>query len=86
MAERARWAFQRLLTVSPRKLPDQASLTKEFVLSQDCDNGFLAFLGYDSDFDLSRLNIVDRIRSIALRKDDLLLWMRGNSTAPGCCF
>jgi hypothetical protein len=32
-------------------------------------------LGYDGDFDLARSNINDCIRSIALRKNNLFLWM-----------
>src|SRR5260370_26797932 len=62
------------------RLSDQASLTEEFVRPQDCDNGFLALLGYDGDFDLALSNIHDRICIIALRKDDLSLLMCRNQT------
>ena len=40
--------------------------------TQECDNGFLALLGYDSDFDLALLDIENRIGGITLRKNDLL--------------
>ena len=35
---------------------------------------------------IAATDIENRIRSIALRKDHLLLWMRGNDTALGRCF
>src|SRR5258708_1019603 len=60
------------------RLSDQASLTEEFIRPQDCDNGFLALLGYDGDFDLALSNVHDRICSIALRKNDLSLLMCRN--------
>jgi len=55
--------------------------TEEFIRPQDCDNGFLALLGYDGDFDLALSNVHDRICSIALRKNDFSLLMCRNQAA-----
>jgi hypothetical protein len=62
-------------------LPDQASFPQKFIFSEDCDNGFIALLGYDGNFDLARLDIDDRFCRIALLEDNDLLFMRGNSPA-----
>src|SRR4030081_1750034 len=65
------------------RLSDQASLAEELVRPEDCHNGLLAFRGYDSDLHLARLDIMDRIRGIALREDDLLCRMHGDDAALG---
>jgi hypothetical protein len=57
------------------RLADQASFTHEFVSTQERYHGFLALLGYDSDFDLAFFNIENCISVIALRKDDFGLAM-----------
>ncbi|MFK4650649.1 hypothetical protein ABIF97_000583 [Bradyrhizobium japonicum] len=40
---------------------------------QNAHHGFLALLGYDHNLDPAFLNIEDRIRHVALRKDNLIL-------------
>jgi hypothetical protein len=69
------------LSTRGNRLSDQASFTHEFVDTQDRDDGFLALLGYDGDFDFAFLNIENRIGLIALRKDDFALAMFCNSSA-----
>jgi hypothetical protein len=68
------------------RLSGQAPFPHEFVSAQDCDHGFLALPGYDGDFDFSFLDIENRVRVIALRKDDFFLAMLRNDSAIGCGF
>jgi hypothetical protein len=62
-------------------LSDQATFTKEFVGTQERDNGLLALLGQHCDFDLAFLEIENCIRGVALRKKDFSLSVRGNGPA-----
>jgi hypothetical protein len=50
------------------RLSNQASFAHKFVWSQERDDGFLALLGYDGDFDLALPDIENRIRILALGK------------------
>ena len=56
-----------------QRLPGEASFAEEFVRSENCDDGFLALLGNDGDLHLAFLDVEDRIRRVALRKDGLVL-------------
>jgi hypothetical protein len=49
------------------------SFANKFVWPQQCDDGFFALLGHDGDFDLALLDIENRIRVVALSKNDLFL-------------
>ena len=60
------------------RLSDQASFANKFVWPQERDDGFLALLGYDGDFDLALPDIENCIRIVALGKNDIFLRMRGN--------
>jgi hypothetical protein len=56
----------------------KTSLTTEFTLPQNSDHGFLSLFGDNGQFNLAPLNIKNRLRLIALRKDDLGRMMVGN--------
>jgi hypothetical protein len=64
-------------------LSDQAAFTKEFVGTQECDNGLFALLGHHRDLDLAFFDIEDRICGVALCKKDFSLSVRGNCPALG---
>jgi hypothetical protein len=51
-------------------LPDQASLAKEIIGSEDRDHRFLSLFGRNDTLDLSLQDINDRVRGIALRKNN----------------
>ena len=55
-----------------QQLPRQASLSAEFVRTQNCNYGFLPLFGYDSDLDLAFLDVEHRIRRFALREDHFI--------------
>ena len=63
------------------RLPGKTSLAEEFVRSKDGDDGFLALLGNDGELHLALLDVKDRIRSVALRKNDLPLAVFGDAPA-----
>ena len=50
-----------------------AAFAKELARLQNADHGFLALLGYRDNLDSTFLNIEDRARHVALRKDNLIL-------------
>jgi len=51
------------------------TFAEEFVRSRHCDDGFLAFLGDNDDFDLAILDVEHRIRRIALREERFALFV-----------
>jgi hypothetical protein len=53
-------------------LPRQASLAAKIPGSKQSDDRFLAMLGNHGDLDLALLDVKNRIRGRALRKDDLI--------------
>ena len=65
------------------RLSDQASFADEFVHAQDGDDRFLALLRDDGDFDFALLDVENRVRVIALRKDDFFLSMCRQNAAFG---
>jgi len=56
----------------PQRFAGQRSLAAEFVRSPDCDDGFLAKLGNDGNFDLASVDVKNRIRWVSLRVDNLI--------------
>jgi hypothetical protein len=64
-----------------QRLPGQASFAAELVRPQDCDDGFLALLGDNGDFDLALLDIENCIRKTTLREDRLVLWIFRDGSA-----
>jgi hypothetical protein len=48
------------------RLAGQTTFSAEFIWPHDGDDGFLPLLGKDSDFDLSFVDVKDRIRQISL--------------------
>src|SRR6476660_6605579 len=61
------------------RLPVQASFSAEFVRPQDGDDGFLALLRDNGDFDLAVLDIEHRIRRFTLREDRFALPIFGDA-------
>jgi hypothetical protein len=64
----------------PPWLPDQASFSKEFVRTQERDNGLLPLLGHYGDFDLAFLDVENCIGGLALGKELVSLSVRGNGS------
>jgi hypothetical protein len=62
-------------------LPDQASLAKEFVNTQQRHHGFFAVPGDNGDFDLAFFDVENRVRKVALREENFALCMRGQRAA-----
>src|SRR3954453_21278816 len=56
-----------------QRLPGEASLAEEVPRTENGHHGFLTVTGERGDFDLSFLNVEERIGSIALREDDFPL-------------
>jgi hypothetical protein len=50
-------------------LADQASFTKKLTRTQQGQHCFLALSRHDSDLHLARLNKINRVRLVSLRKD-----------------
>src|SRR5208282_5925781 len=65
-----------------QRLSGQAPFPKEIAGSQKCDHRFLPLLGDDGLLDLAALNVENRIRGFALREDNLILPIIGNSSPP----
>jgi hypothetical protein len=64
-------------------LSDQAAFTKEFVGTQERDNGLLSLLGHYGDFDLALFDVENCISGVALRKKDFSLSVRANGPTLG---
>jgi hypothetical protein len=56
-----------------QRLAIETAFAEETLGFHDCDDRFLALIGCDDDFDLAFLNVVDRIRRIALHEYRLIL-------------
>src|SRR5205085_11063954 len=52
----------------PQGLPDQAPFTKKLTRTQEREYRFLALSRDDGDLHLARLNKIDRVRGVSLRK------------------
>ena len=63
------------------RLPGEAALAEELVRSKNGDDGFLALLGDDGELHFALLDVKDRVRRVALRKDDLAFAEFGNAAA-----
>jgi hypothetical protein len=51
----------------------EASFAKELTGAEDADHSFLPLLGNDGELDSAFLDVKHGVRSIALRKNDLIL-------------
>jgi hypothetical protein len=51
----------------------QTRFAKKLTRSEDCNDRFLALLGNDGERDLSLLDVINRVRDLSLRKDNLIL-------------
>ena len=54
-------------------MPIETSLAKKVTRSQNSNDCFLAPLGNDGELDLALLKVKNRIRNLALRKNNLIL-------------
>src|SRR5438093_4194962 len=65
-----------------KRLPREASFTKEISAPQDCDDRFLPPLREDRQLHLALLNVKHRVRGITLGEDGALLSiiLRGSAT------
>ena len=57
----------------PQRLPGQAAFAEKIVRSEDRDDRFLALRGDDGELHLALLKVKNRVRRVALRKNDLVL-------------
>src|SRR5580693_10224180 len=64
-------------------LSNQASFSKEFVRTQERDNGLLSLLGHYGDFDLAFFDVENCISGVALCKKDFSFLVCGNGPALG---
>jgi hypothetical protein len=51
----------------------ETAFAKELTGLQNCDDRFLALIGYDDDLDPAFLDVKNRIRDVALGENDLIL-------------
>jgi hypothetical protein len=65
------------------QLSDQAAFASKLIWPQDCDDSFLALLGNDGDFNLALFDVENRIRIVALSKNNGLLWILENVATEG---
>lgn len=64
-------SFHRLCGRDAQCLPVEATLSKKLTHAQNGKDCFLAFLGYDNQFDVALLDVERRVGDVALRKDVL---------------
>src|SRR5216684_1278502 len=60
-----------------QRMAIQTSFAKKVTWSQDCNHRFLALLGKDSELHLALLDVKNRVRSISLRENNLILPVLG---------
>jgi hypothetical protein len=54
------------LAAEEERVAIQARFTEKLTRSEDCNDGFLALLGNDSELDLALLDVKNRVRNLSL--------------------
>src|SRR5258708_30796324 len=65
--------FHRRRGSDAKRMTIHAAFAEELAALWNCDNGFLALLGHDSELDPTFLNVKHRVRDLALLEHMLIL-------------